>query len=97
MTDAVTVTIEREDHTLGNMLRMQMLDNPDVLFCGYRQQHPLEPAIQLRVQTKSSFPGPVQVIDSALNSLHAELKTLGDRFDTELKKKQAEMRGIPGI
>ena len=54
VTDAVMMTLEREDHTLGNMVRMQLLDDPNVLFCGYRQKHPLEPAIQLKVQTRSS-------------------------------------------
>ena len=97
VTDAVMMTLEREDHTLGNMLRMQLLDDPNVLFCGYRQKHPLEPAIQLKVQTRSPNPGPVQVVDSALIALNAELKTFKDRFETELRAKQAESQGVPGM
>ena len=121
MTDAVMMTLEREDHTLGNMIRMQvtaqffratlgaqfsdaarasmfqLLDDPNVLFCGYRQKHPLEPAIQLKVQTRSPNPGPVQVVDSALIALNAELKTFKDRFETELRAKQAESQGVPGM
>jgi hypothetical protein len=31
--------------------RRQLLEDPDVLFSGYRVPHPLEPAIQLKVQT----------------------------------------------
>ena len=30
MTDAVMMTLEREDHTLGNMLRMQLLEDKEV-------------------------------------------------------------------
>ena len=95
--NAVTMVIEREDHTLGNMVRMQLLDDPNVLFCGYRQKHPLEPAIQLKVQTRSPNPGPVQVVDSALIALNAELKTFKDRFETELRRKQEESQGVPGM
>ena len=91
------MTLEREDHTLGNMIRMQLLDDPNVLFCGYRQKPPLEPAIQLKVQTRSPNPGPVQVVDSALIALNAELKTFKDRFETELRRKQEESQGVPGM
>ena len=58
--NAMTMVIEREDHTLGNILRMQMLEDKEVLFSGYRVQHPLEPAIQVKVQTRSENPGSVQ-------------------------------------
>ncbi|KAJ3192123.1 mitochondrial aspartate-glutamate transporter agc1 [Irineochytrium annulatum] len=34
--NAATFTILKEDHTLGNSLRMQLLKNPKVLFSGYK-------------------------------------------------------------
>ena len=119
--NAVTLVIEREDHTVGNLLRMcvarrrvsraagvcalsrgrvcgrELLEDKEVLFSGYRVPHPLEPAIQLKVQTRSPNPGPVQVVDSALIALNAELKTFKDRFETELRAKQAESQGVPGM
>ena len=33
--------INKEDHTLGNMLRGQLLHSPHVLFSGYRVPHPM--------------------------------------------------------
>ena len=29
-------TLNKEDHTLGNLLRSQLLKNPRVLFAGYK-------------------------------------------------------------
>jgi len=82
--NAVTMVVEREDHTLGNMLRMQLLEDRDVLFSGYRVPHPLEPAIQVKVQTGSEIPGPTQAVEAALGSLLGELKTFEERFRAEL-------------
>ena len=33
--------LNKEDHTLGNMLRGQLLHSPHVLFSGYRVPHPM--------------------------------------------------------
>jgi len=85
--NAVTMVVEREDHTLGNMLRMQLLEDREVLFSGYRVPHPLEPAIQVKVQTRSDNPGPVQAVEAALGSLLGELKTFEERFRAELLSK----------
>ena len=74
--NAVTMVVEREDHTLGNILRMQLLEDREVLFSGYRVQHPLEPAIQVKVQTKSDNPGPVQAVDHALSTLSSRREIL---------------------
>ena len=46
------------DRSLSTRVHRQLLDDPQVIFSGYRQPHPLEPAIQLRVQTRSEQPGP---------------------------------------
>jgi DNA-directed RNA polymerase subunit L len=48
---AGTFTFSREDHTLGNLLRMQLLQDKNVLFAGYRIPHPLEHKMLVRVQT----------------------------------------------
>ena len=84
--NAATMVIEREDHTLGNLLRMQLLADKEVLFAGYRVPHPLEPAIQVKVQTRTENPGPSQVTASALGNLINEVQTLTDRFQTALNK-----------
>jgi DNA-directed RNA polymerase II subunit RPB11 len=85
--NAATLVIEREDHTLGNILRMQLLEDKEVSFSGYRVQHPLEPAIQVKVQTKSDNPGPVKAVEDALGHLLKELGSIEKAFRHELDKK----------
>merc|ERR1719460_3418262 len=48
---------------------MQLLEDTEVTFGGYRVQHPLEPSIQVKVQTRSENPGPTQAVDMALGTL----------------------------
>ena len=68
--------------------RRQLLENPEVTFGGYRVQHPLEPAIQVKVQTKSENPGPVQAVDSAITALDNELDTFERRFREAVASEQ---------
>ena len=137
--NAMTMVVEREDHTLGNILRMwvahhhctisprhfatatacrhcmsahmsprntpqhhitpqlyarltsaaacrgrQLLEDKEVLFSGYRVPHPLEPAIQVKVQTRSDNPGPVQAVHTAIDNLKSELDEFTQRFQVRL-------------
>lgn len=41
ITNTGTFTLNKEDHTMGNILRCQLLRDPRVLFAGYRMPHPL--------------------------------------------------------
>lgn len=84
--NAMTFMIQREDHTLGNTLRMTLLEDENILFCGYRVPHPLEPAIQVKVQTRSADPGPVQAVQSALGGMLKELDTMEERFKVQLER-----------
>lgn len=45
-----TFTLEKEDHTVGNLLRQQMLTNPKVRFAAYQMPHPLQHKMLIRVQ-----------------------------------------------
>jgi len=40
-----------EDHTIGNLIRMHLLKNKEVKFAGYKVPHPLEPKVEIKVQT----------------------------------------------
>ena len=51
--NAGTFTVNKETHTVGNLLQMQLLRNKDVKFCGYQMPHPLEHSMHLKVQTTS--------------------------------------------
>jgi DNA-directed RNA polymerase subunit L len=46
--------LAKEDHTLGNLLRIQLLRDPAVRFAGYRMPHPLVFDCHLRIETMGS-------------------------------------------
>lgn len=80
--------IEREDHTLGNLLRMQLLEDTNVNFVGYRIPHPLEHHFIMRVQTRkveSGKFGPVESFMQAIEDLQSDFALLEERM-----KKQFE-------
>uniref|UniRef100_A0A8D0AAS1 RNA polymerase II subunit J n=1 Tax=Sander lucioperca TaxID=283035 RepID=A0A8D0AAS1_SANLU len=53
--NACLFTLNKEDHTLGNIIRAQLLKDPQVLFAGYKVPHPLEHKIVIRVQTTPDY------------------------------------------
>ena len=48
---AATILISQQDHTLGNIVRHQLLSNSHVRFAGYKKPHPLEERIEIKVHT----------------------------------------------
>ena len=44
-----TYTFHNEDHTLGNLLRNQIIKNSNVEFCAYSVPHPSEPIMNVRI------------------------------------------------
>ncbi|XP_060844452.1 DNA-directed RNA polymerase II subunit RPB11-like isoform X1 [Rhopalosiphum padi] len=88
--NAAIFTINKEDHTLGNMIRNQLLKDPRVLFAGYKQPHPLEHKFELRVQTKSSEYTPQDALTNSVTDLLAELSLFEERFKDALKQKKNE-------
>lgn len=52
---AGTFTFRSEDHTIGNLLRMQLHRDPTVVFAGYRIPHPLEAKMVVKVQVRTSM------------------------------------------
>ena len=61
VTNAGTFRFNKEDHTVGNLFRMQLLRDPNVRFAGYIHPHPLLNYIDLKVQTNSSNTTPTDV------------------------------------
>ena len=53
--DAGTFTLLKEDHTLGNIIRMSLLADGRVLFAGYRMPHPLENRMVIKVKTRPGY------------------------------------------
>ncbi|XP_045809714.1 DNA-directed RNA polymerases II, IV and V subunit 11-like [Trifolium pratense] len=78
--NAASFTIEREDHTIGNILRMQLHKDPNVLFAGYKLPHPLQ---YIHTTSQSS---PMQAYNQSINDLDKELDHLKSGFEAELLK-----------
>jgi len=94
MANATTYKFLREDHTLGQLLRMELLRDPAVRFAGYKHPHPLDNDIVLKVQ---SAPGatPNQVLESSFKRLESEFTALQQSFRAQViqLKKQEEQIG----
>ncbi|KAI9808231.1 MAG: hypothetical protein M1825_004688 [Sarcosagium campestre] len=83
----------KEDHTLGNLLRARLLQSPIVKFAGYRVPHPLVPKFELRVQTDGSIT-PKEALVAACRDVVSDLGILGREFtkEVELKKMTGAMK-----
>ncbi|PWN40708.1 RBP11-like subunits of RNA polymerase [Ceraceosorus guamensis] len=84
--NAATFTLNKEDHTMGNMLRHAVLVIPGVIFCGYRVPHPLEPRVVIKVQTDGSI-SPSQAILNGCNNLISQVGQVRNQFRNELQAK----------
>lgn len=80
-------TFNKEDHTLGNLLRAKLVKSPPVLFAAYQVPHPLFAVFKLRVQTDGSIT-PKEAVVQACQDLVNELQKLDQEFtkEWELKK-----------
>ncbi|GJN24924.1 hypothetical protein PR202_gb12702 [Eleusine coracana subsp. coracana] len=70
---------DREDHTIGNILRMQLHRDPNVLFAGYKLPHPLQYKIIVRIHTTSQT-SPTQAY-TTIDDLDKELEYLKQAFE----------------
>lgn len=82
MPNAAIIKIEREDHTLGNLLRAQLLKDDRVLFAAYKIEHPLFANFLLRIQTVDGY-SPRDALRNACSSLISELDVIKTRFKDE--------------
>ncbi|EYE93293.1 DNA-directed RNA polymerase II core subunit RPB11 [Aspergillus ruber CBS 135680] len=94
-------TFNKEDHTLGNLLRSRLLQSSHVLFAGYKVPHPLLPKFELRVQTDGEIT-PKDAVIAACHDLVKDLGILSREFtkEYELRKMvgstQQQQNGLDG-
>ena len=86
VTNAGTFRFNKEDHTVGNLLRLQLLRDPNVRFAGYIHPHPLLHYIDLKVQTNSSQVAPTEVLSSAIEDLAGEVDFLTNQVTDALEQ-----------
>ena len=66
--------------------RQQLLKDPNVLFAGYKNPHPMENKVVLRIQTTSDY-APNDALMNAVTDLISELSLFEERFREGLKDK----------
>lgn len=80
----------KQDHTLANMLRAQLLANPAVTFAGYKVPHPLHPYFLIKLQTDGSLT-PSAALEAAATQLISTLNSLENKF-----KREFSLRDVDG-
>jgi DNA-directed RNA polymerase II subunit RPB11 len=95
-TNAGVFRFNREDHTVGNLFRLQLLRDPTVRFAGYQHPHPLLNYINLRVQTNSSNVSPAEVLTNAIEDLGSETDHLMTQFQDAVEKWRKENEDVLG-
>ncbi|PNH05605.1 DNA-directed RNA polymerase II subunit RPB11 [Tetrabaena socialis] len=78
--DAGTFSFRSEDHTMGNLLRMQLHSDKATVFAGYRIPHPLEPVMVVKVQTNGTK-APEDAMSHALQDLASEFDHMRSEFE----------------
>jgi len=87
--NAATIKIVKQDHTLGNMLRAQLLSMPQILFAGYKVPHPLHPYFLLKIQTDGTIT-PQAILEQACTKLIGTMSSLETKFKREFSYKDVE-------
>nr|UXY87965.1 DNA-directed RNA polymerase II complex subunit Rpb11 [Cryptomonas curvata] len=67
--------IQKEDHTIGDLIQNQLLKEINVLYSGYKRIHPLEHFIILKIITNGVL-SPVEIFDKVLKDLYIEFSLL---------------------
>eukprot|EP01132_Coremiostelium_polycephalum_P000688 gene688-849_t len=77
--NACSFLIQKEDHTVGNLIRMQLVGDPDVKFAGYRMPHPLEHNIAIKIQTYPHST-PLKAVEGSIHCLIDEFQKIELQF-----------------
>jgi DNA-directed RNA polymerase II subunit RPB11 len=93
LADAGTFIILKEDHTLGNILRMSLLRDGRVLFAGYRMPHPLENRMLVKIKTRPNS-NPTNVLLDSISNLQSEIRGLEDSFKRQVAERAAQRTAL---
>ena len=86
MPNACTFFIHGENHTLGNLLKETLRhDVQNVRFVGYKQPHPLDSKVELKMQTYEDRK-PAHVLKSAIEGLRETNSHLRNQFQEQMKR-----------
>ena len=76
----IELEIKGERHTLPNLLKAKLLENPEVSFTAYTMKHPLDNNSRFVLRTKTK--APAKVLSEACDALEKDLND----FEKALKK-----------
>ena len=85
--------ILKEDHTIGNLVRMKLLQDPRVYFAGYKVPHPLLNELDFKVRTNGSITPPNAMID-AIDKLIKTIEETKKKFDKQVEKKSSQQADV---
>eukprot|EP00501_MAST-03F_sp_TOSAG23-6_P000290 GSMAST32.ASY1.ANO1.297.1 assembled CDS len=80
LANAATFTLLKEDHTLGNIIRMELLRDTENMFAGYKVPHPLVNDLEIKLQTKNDNYNPTDSFAHSLRNLRAEVIETQSKF-----------------
>lgn len=86
-----TYALYDEDHTLSNALRIVMMKNPNVKFCGYSIPHPLESRVLFRVETFNKVPA-IDAFKKGLEDLHSMCGIVLEKFEAAVGDHAANIK-----
>ena len=89
-----TYSFYGEDHTLGNLLRNQIVKNKHVEFCAYSVPHPSEAICNVRIQLTQSDNEAAQidtnkVLKASLKRVSRVCDALTEKFEARLQEFKA--------
>jgi len=87
MPNTATFTVQKEDHTLGNVLCCQLQSQLNIMFAGYKMPHPLEHHFVLKVQTDKTTT-PLEAVQTNIDKLIGDLSLLEERVKSEVRRVQ---------
>lgn len=101
--NAATVMMRKQDHTLANMIRSQLLLDPSVLFAGYKVPHPLENDVLIKIQTDDRS-NPADALKRACTLLMQQVIDIKKQFSQQAQRIEmglapevAQPAGVPGV
>lgn len=94
VTNSGKFRFNKEDHTVLNLLRMQLLRDSAVRFAGYQHPHPLLHYHDLKIQTNSSTVSPADVLSNAIEDLGGETDHLAQAFENAIEQWRNENEDV---
>lgn len=92
MPNTATFTVQKEDHTLGNVLCCKLQAETSVIFSGYKMPHPLDHHFILKIQTDKTTT-PLEVVQFNIDKLIGDLSMLEERVKAEVRRVQMTSMG----